>query len=262
MAGYDSTRMSGASNNEDYLNYLERILNEAVDKYGKHSKEANNIRKQRDDILNADLKKTFDSFHRDTKTSAGRFIRDLKEAHKEGARAIASTLADAFNSVTNSLKNNIDRTISQYIDSIEKLSYSLNGNLRNYQDVTSNLNKVLNGQNLVNQERTFRNLSDIVQKGIVNNPEQKAFLQSLSDDLGMQFSVSNDTMRQLIRIQGEDSTANRMAIKYSLNEFLVQNYQTGEYIRQGFSEVSRALLMSQSTMSSAMAASYEATVQT
>ena len=168
----------------------------------------------------------------------------------------------AFNGIANDLKNSLDNTINKYISSIEKLSYSLNGNLRNYSDITSNLNKVLSGQNLVSQERAFGNLTDIVSRGIVNNPEQKAFLQTLSQDLGMQFNVSNDTMRQLIRIQGEDSTANRMAIEYSLNEFLVQNYQTGEYIRQGFTEVSRALLMSQATLGSAMAASYEATVQT
>ena len=167
-----------------------------------------------------------------------------------------------LNSIGNELKRSIDQTISQYVGSIEKLSYSLNGNLRNYSDITSNLNKILNGQNLVSQEGAFKNLTDIVTKGIVNNPEQKAFLQSLSEDLGMEFKVTTDTMRQLIRIQGEDSTANRMAIEYSLNEFLVQNYRTGEYIRDGFQDVSKALLESQALMTSSVAASYEATIQT
>ena len=196
------------------------------------------------------------------------YIRTQREFNKE-LRKTSKEFNDRFEKNTHTLTrafdgfiSSIDRTIESYVRSIENLSYSLNGNLRGYSDITSNLNKVLNNQNLVKQTDAFNNLTKIIHSGIINNAEQKAFLQTLSDDLGMEFKVSNDTMRQLIRIQGEDSTANRMAIEYSLNEFLVQNYQTGEYIRNGFTQVSNALLQSQSTMTSAMAASYESTIQT
>ncbi len=262
MPGYGSDRISGFDNNTaDQIRYLESLIK----KFGETSKEAINLRKQIEDLKNKELDEILEKHSRSLKTSTGRFLKEFKENLKEAngnISVITNIVLNSIDSLGNSLKNALDKSISDYVSSIEKLSYSLNGNLRNYSDITSNLNKVLGGQNLVSQERSFRNLSDIINKGIVNNPEQKAFLQSLSQDLGMQFNVSNDTMRQLIRIQSEDSTANRMAIEYSLNEFLVQNYQTGEYIRQGFADVSRALLMSQSTMSSAMAASYEATIQT
>ena len=262
MPGYGSDRISGFDNDTaDQIKYLEGLIK----KYGETSEKAINLRKQIEDLKNKELDEILEKHSRNLKTSTGRFLKEFKESLKEAngnISVIANIVLNSIDSLGNSLKNALDKSISDYVSSIEKLSYSLNGNLRNYSDITSNLNKVLGGQNLVSQERSFRNLSDIINKGIVNNPEQKAFLQSLSQDLGMQFNVSNDTMRQLIRIQSDDSTANRMAIEYSLNEFLVQNYKTGEYIRQGFADVSRALLMSQSTMSSAMAASYEATIQT
>lgn len=216
-----------------------------------------------------ELQEQIDILIKENKTNTAEY----KKLNKEYIKELEKT-GDNFNdNFKNSLKRELAsaardinqglrRTIDDYIGAIENLSYSLNGNIRDYSDITSNLNRVLNGQNLVKQADAFNNLTKIIHAGIINNAEQKAFLQTLSSDLGMQFNASSDTMRQLIRIQGEDSTANRMAIEYSLNEFLVQNYQTGEYIRQGFERVSNALLQSQSTMSAAMAASYEATVQT
>ncbi len=195
--------------------------------------------------------------------------RQIQREHSRELRKTSKDFNDSFSKNVinigqslNDFKASLDRTIRDYIGSIEQLSYSLNGNIRGYDSVVSNLNRVLNSQNLVSQEKAFKNLTQIIHDGIINNAEQKAFLQTLASDFDMQFNVGNDTMRQLIRIQGEDSTANRMAIEYSLNEFLVQNYQTGEYIRKGFESVSNALLQSQSTMSAAMAASYESTVQT
>lgn len=241
-----------------------RELNEAIEKYGENSKQAKKASEQLAKVVD-EASEDLDKFSKNFKTNLGSFIVEYRKAQKEGnadRKELNEILLSGLNSVANSLKSNLDSTINKYVSSIEKLSYSLNGSVRGYSDVTSNLNRVLNGQNLVSQESAFSNLTKIVSAGIVNNPEQKAFLQTLSEDLGMQFSVSNDTLRQLVRIQGEDSTANRMAIEYSLNEFLVQNYQTGEYIRNGFTEVSRALIQSQATMTGAMAASYEATVQT
>ena len=169
---------------------------------------------------------------------------------------------NSFKDITNKFVNNITKSVDSYVSKIEKIAYGLNGTARGYSGVTANLNKILNGQNIVTHEAAYNNFAKLLENGIVSNAEQNAFLQTLSEDLGMEFRVTTDTMRQLIKIQGTDSTANRMAIEYSLREFLVQNYQTGEYIKQGFSQVSKALLESQALMTSSVAASYEATIQT
>lgn len=68
-------------------------------------------------------------------------------------------------------------------------------------------------------------------------------------------------MNQLVRIQGSDSTANRLALEYSLQEFLNENYKTSEYIVKSFSSVSESLLTAQSTMSAQNAMAFEGVVQ-
>ena len=68
-------------------------------------------------------------------------------------------------------------------------------------------------------------------------------------------------MNQLVRIQGSDSTANRLALEYSLQGFLNENYKTSEYIVKSFSSVSESLLTSQSTMSAQNAMAFEGVVQ-
>ena len=69
-------------------------------------------------------------------------------------------------------------------------------------------------------------------------------------------------MNQLVRIQGQDSTANRLALEYSLQEFLNQNYKTSEYIASTFASVSEHLLAAQSTMTADNAMAFESVVQT
>lgn len=68
-------------------------------------------------------------------------------------------------------------------------------------------------------------------------------------------------MNQLVRIQGQDSTANRLALEYSLQEFLNENYKTSEYIKQEFSSISESLLTAQSTMTATNAMQFESIVQ-
>jgi hypothetical protein len=128
--------------------------------------------------------------------------------------------------------------------------------------ITDNLHNALSTSNLVRQEAVYKNLQKLLTEGIVNNSEQRAFLQTISDDLGMVFDATNGSLTRLIRIQQQDLSANRLAIEYSLQEFLNQNYQTSEYIRNGYTNVSNAILEAQSLMNANQAVQLETAIQT
>ena len=78
----------------------------------------------------------------------------------------------------------------------------------------------------------------------------------------MVFNAQDGSLTQLIRLQNRDLSSNRMAIEYSLQKFLNQNYQTSEYIKAAFDSVSDSLLTAQSTMNARQAVDFEGTVQT
>lgn len=166
-----------------------------------------------------------------------------------------------INAVTSTLTSSIDKTLDKYLENVQAISAHLQGSTTSLTNITNNLQSTLSTTNLVRQEKVYENLSSLVKAGITYNVEQRAFLQTLAQDIDLVFNTSNGSLAQLIRLQGTDMSANRLAITYSLQEFLNQNYQTSEYIRESFQNVSEAIFTAQSTMSAASGMQFEATVQ-
>lgn len=173
---------------------------------------------------------------------------------KENLRAMAiKAIAD--------VTQQLDSSINNYIDKVQSMRAHLIGSGRTFEGLTDNLNNALTGTGLVSQQRVFNNLSEYLKSGIIYNVEQRAFLRTIADDINLVFDSWTDSMNQLVRIQGSDSTANRLALEYSLQGFLNENYKTSEYIVKSFSSVSESLLTAQSTMSAKNAMAFEGVVQ-
>ena len=177
---------------------------------------------------------------------------------KENSGAVVT---NAIASVTSSITQQLDSSINNYINKVQSMRAHLVGSGRTFEGLTDNLNNALTVTGLVSQQRVFNNLSEYLRSGIVYNVEQRAFLRTIADDINLVFDNWTDSMNQLVRIQGSDSTANRLALEYSLQGFLNENYKTSEYIVKSFSSVSESLLTAQSTMSAQNAMAFEGVVQ-
>jgi len=151
--------------------------------------------------------------------------------------------------------------MDSFISSQERMAYGLEGSTRTLSGITESLSKAINGSGLIKQEAVYNNLSKLVDAGIVYNVEQRAFLQTIADDLGAVFDSSSGSLPRLINLQRQDISSNRLAIQSSLKEFLNQNYETSQYIKNGFQDVSNALLEAQSLMDSKSAMAMEAVLQ-
>ena len=182
----------------------------------------------------------------------------VTEIQKDSAGFVSNALASA----TSYLTSKLDGTINNYVSQIQALGAHLQGTNRSYEMLTESLNNSLSSQGFVRQQDVFNNLTKYVKDGITYNVEQRAFLKTIADDISLVFDGWTSSMNQLVRLQMTDSTANRLALEYSLQEFLNTNYKTSEYIANEFSSVSNALLASQSTMNARNAMTYEAIIQT
>ena len=183
------------------------------------------------------------------------------EENKRDALLAEKKARETLTNAVKDLKSSIDSTMKEFISSQESMAYNLNGTSRSLSDVTSTLSNAIGTTGIVQQKKVYENLTALVRQGIVNNAEQRAYLQTLSDDLGMIFDVNNGALTRLIRLQNADLTSHRMAIQASLKEFLNQNYRTSEYIHEGFQQVSESLLEAQSLMSATNAVGLESTIQ-
>ena len=189
----------------------------------------------------------------------------VKAAYEEAFGTTAKKLkfiSKSLSSGASALTSQIDAALTKYLDAQQSMAAHLSGSSTSLSGVLNSLQNTLSTSNVVRQERVFDNLGNLVKSGITYNVEQRAFLQTLAQDIDMVFNAQDGTLTQLIRLQNRDLSSNRMAIEYSLQKFLNQNYQTSEYIKQAFEGVSQSLLTAQSTMSARQAVDFEGTVQT
>lgn len=177
------------------------------------------------------------------------------------SKLLSKSINSGLASGVSSIRNTLDSITNSYIEARDKMAYNLNGYNRSINEITDHLTNSLTLVNTVNHQNVFNKLTEMVGKGILYNVEQRAFLQSLSEDLDMVFNATDGTLTRLINIQQKDLSANRMAIEASLKEFLNQNYKTSQYIKDGFVGVSNSLIEAQSLMTTTTGMQMEATVQ-
>lgn len=190
-----------------------------------------------------------------------------KEAEKTGnklqksAADLVEGVGRVVSQVLGSVTEQSKKAINDLVSSQESMAYNLQGSKDSLGEIIERFQNTFNATGFVKQSEVYKNLTDLVQSGIIYNSESRAYLATIADDLGMSFNVKDQALTRLINIQREDLTSNRMAIQASLKTFLNQNYQTSQYIKEGFSSVSSALIDTQAWMTKEGASQFESVVQ-
>lgn len=128
--------------------------------------------------------------------------------------------------------------------------YSGGGNIfqsAGYGKIADNLNKIAFSP-LLNAEELYNNVAEIVGQGIAVNIEQRAMFATLKDGIATTFDVTSESLKRIIRLQQNDSTAARLGLEAYLNEFLNVYTQNTEYLQQTFDSVADSLLEASALM--------------
>lgn len=113
----------------------------------------------------------------------------------------------------------------------------------------------------VKQADIFKNLDAAIEKGIVYNIEQRAFLQTVSENIASTFNAFDSTLLQIIRVQQEDSTASRLGMEAALNQYLNSMYSSTEYLSNVSDQVTSALYEATSLLGAQSSIGFEYQVQ-
>jgi len=184
--------------------------------------------------------------------------------------SIFSTGTKIWDNAEQSFKNQVKSAEESFLNQQQAMAWALTGsnasksvdNLRDaLEGVSRNILGVLGNQGTVKTQQVYENYGKLIKEGILYNAEQRAFLQTLADDLGGIFNATDGSLIRLINLQRTDLTDERLAIQTSLKTFLNQNYETSQYIKDGFTEVSNALLEAQATMTARSGMQLEAVIQ-
>ena len=197
-------------------------------------------------------------------------LKDYKEKFKQANKYLAEDLRDNFGSAIgdvavglhSALSKQLDSTINSYVENYQTMMASLVGSKNDWEKITDNLNNALSASSLIKQQDVYKNLTELVKAGISGNVEQRAFLETLSNDLNLLLDTHTGSLARLIRLQNTSIAENRLAIQYSLREFLNENYATSEYIKNAYTKVAESITELQAINTTSDAASMESVLQT
>ena len=172
-------------------------------------------------------------------------LADENHAKKVGEENLLNAMKGVANAVKDGL-NAINDAISEYAKYQGSINARLQG-VSSYSDSVKTLSSVAFSP-LLRAEDLYANLADLVGQGIVTNVEQRAMFATMKDNIAGTFDVTSDSLKRLIRVQQNDSTAARLGMEAYLTEFLNVYVQNTEYLQSTFDTVSSSLLEASATM--------------
>lgn len=114
----------------------------------------------------------------------------------------------------------------------------------------------------VTQKAFMQKLDDAVDKGIAYNVEQRAFLQTLKDDIATTFDAFDSNLMRIIKLQQADSTAARLGMEAALTKTLNSFFSDSSYLTDDvYKNVRSAVVETESTMARETATEFEYVVQ-
>lgn len=196
--------------------------------------------------------------------SSKKAIRSTKvgiQSDKEYGKELLDSITKSLEKTFSNLKSDLERDMFLYSDKSGVISTRLMGSNYNWGKVSENVSSMLAGSSVVKQEKMVESLTKLVEEGVAQDLQQRAFLLSIQENVATTFDAANGTLLRIIRLQQSNSTAQRMAMEANLNEFLNSYFEDTSYLTDTLDNVTNALVEATSLFSAEGSANFEYVVQ-
>ena len=168
---------------------------------------------------------------------------------------------EALNSFVNGIKELLSSYIQDYSSYQGKVNARLQGSGSGWNDINNRLNNSVGATPYVKLSKLLENVSAAVEAGIAYNVEQRAFLQTVSDNIATTFDAFNANLLRIVRLQQNDSTAARMGLEASLTNLFNTYFSDTSYLSDSFDSVSASLTEAIAQMGTEEGVAFEYAVQ-
>ncbi len=188
-------------------------------------------------------------------------------------QALTKALNGAMNATLNAVNNGIQTYVKYQSGVNARLQGAGLGGIRpgdsalayatgnKFTVLENRLSNAIGIQPYVRTDTMLSNLSELVHEGIAANVEQRAFLQSIKDNVAETFDVANSSLLRIVRLQQSDSSAARLGMEAYLTRFLNEMVANTEYLSTTFDSVQDALVEASSQMGMKASTEFEYVVQ-
>lgn len=181
--------------------------------------------------------------------------RKLKQ--QEAVDALMDNVSNGINSLFTKIKN----SGKEYADYVENIETRLIGTSKDYDSITSKLDKVFSMNVFFNEKEALDKVVQFLDEGIAYNVELRASLDLVSEKIAKTFNALDSTLTRLIKVQQSDSTQARLGMESLLQSYLNSSFENTEYLKSLSDQVSALLLETSSQKTREGSVEFEYAVQ-
>ena len=144
--------------------------------------------------------------------------------------------------------NALGGTVEKYLSVYTQYMTSINARIQgagagfNFQSINETIRKNTAFNPFIKYEEVLGNLNTLVEAGIADNVVQRAFLQTLSDEIATTFEANRESLLSIIRIQQRDTTAARLGMEAGLTRLFNYYFSDTSYLSNTFDTVQETMI--------------------
>ena len=206
-----------------------------------------------------------------SRTEAWRIRADLDEDGGDIGAQIMSRVSllwkDENKNTAAEVSKAIKSVFQSYIEDYSQYQGKVNARLQgsgqtwNKGGVGEKLQTEVGATPFVKLSKLLENASQAVEAGIAYNIEQRAFLETIKDDIATTFDAFNANLLRIIRLQQSDSTAARLGLEADLTQLFNSYFSDTSYLSDAFDTVSANLTEAVAQMGAEEGVAFEYQVQ-
>lgn len=199
----------------------------------------------------------------------------LKERAESGDKQAEATLKNIdilenkMNNFVNGMKEQFQGIIDDYSSYQSKVNARLQGSGSSWNGgagglgigISEKLMTAVGSNPYVKLADLMENTSKAVESGIAYNVEQRAFLETVKDDIATTFDAFNSNLLRIVRLQQSDSTAARLGLEADLTQLFNSYFSDTSYLSDAFDTVSANLTEAIAQMGTEEGVAFEYQVQ-
>lgn len=168
----------------------------------------------------------------------------MKAALASGAAALGDALANGAMVLYDKVSKSIESGASLYSKYMSSVDARIQGAYTglSFETLIDMVNRNLSGNPYLKYEDVVDKMASLIDKGVVSNVAQRAFLATISEKIATTFDAMDDTLLRIVRIQRADTTAERLGMEAELTKLFNYYFSDTSYLSEAFDSVTSALL--------------------
>ena len=168
----------------------------------------------------------------------------MKAALASGAAAVGDAVAAGAQKLYSAVSKSIESGASLYAKYMSSVDARIQGAYTGltFETLIDMVNRNLSGNPYLKYEDVVDKMASLIDKGVVSNVAQRAFLATISGKIATTFDAMDDNLLRIVRIQRTDTTAERLGMEAELTKLFNYYFSDTSYLSEAFDSVTSALL--------------------